>query len=380
MTTVWGESLWLSQAVPLYSPLVFGVGLLLAWRFGRSRVAAVLVGLTMLALFPNPSAGEAALGSPWEAGAVVLLAVVGALAGLKDRGVLSKLGLVQPVIVAAGVAGCWGLWRVAGPEALAWSWVPLLPVGSVRGWTGVSDAAFVVGGASLAMAVAMALRRDHPVERGLAWSLVAIFVAVRSGPDSEAASLHLMVAGLILAATVVETSYVMAFRDDLTGLPARRALWRELDEAGRVYAVGMVDIDHFKQVNDRYGHDIGDQVLRMVATKFGGVTGGGRAFRYGGEEFTVVFPATSRKDARNHLEALRVEIEQSEFSVRRRGRPRTKPKTPKARKGRSLKVSVTVSIGVAERSEKAPTAEAVVQAADRALYRAKQRGRNRVAR
>jgi len=132
---------------------------------------------------------------------------------------------------------------------------------------------------------------------------------------------------------------------------------------------------------------VGDQVLRAVAARLGKAKGGGRAFRYGGEEFTIVFPGKGRDEAIPHLEALRAEIEESRFAVRRMGRPRKKPASPgkirkpfaKRKKKSPRRLSVTVSMGVADRTEKAATPEAVVKAADRALYRAKRAGRNRVA-
>ena len=106
-----------------------------------------------------------------------------------------------------------------------------------------------------------------------------------------------MAAGLTLGLSVMETSYAMAFRDELTDLPARRALMRDLEGMGRLYAAAMVDVDHFKRFNDRYGHDVGDQVLRMVAAKLAKAPGGGRAYRYGGEEFALLYPGKSRDDA-----------------------------------------------------------------------------------
>jgi GGDEF domain-containing protein len=227
------------------------------------------------------------------------------------------------------------------------------------------------------------------MEKGLFWVLITVLVALAQGAESDGSTFYLMVAGLLLHVVVLETSHAMAFRDELTGLPARRSLWRELDSAGRLYAVGMVDIDHFKRFNDEHGHDIGDQVLRLVGSCLGSVTGGGRAFRYGGEEFAIVFPAKDRDHAYAHLEVLRKTIEESEFIVRRLVRRRRQSKATKAieaikatktkKKTPTVKLSVTVSIGVAERKEKNRTDEAVVKAADRALYRAKKKGRNRVA-
>ncbi len=383
-SAAWGDATWFSQAVPLYAPVVFGIGLLLAWRFGRSRVSAVLVGLALLNYLPGSGSGEATAGSPWEAGGIILLVMIGALSVLKDHGVFSRLGIVQPLIAAAGVSAGWALVWSGWSGAPSWMWQPIL-AGGLAPWSGLSDATVLAGMASLALTLAMGSRREHPMEKGLFWVLIAILVALAHGSQSDGSTFYLMVAGLILHVVVLETSHAMAFRDELTGLPARRSLWRELDSAGRLYAVGMVDIDHFKKFNDEHGHDIGDQVLRLVGSSLGRVTGGGKAFRYGGEEFAIVFPSKGRDHAYGHLEVLRKTIEESEFTVRRLVRRRrqskatnTKKKTTK-RKQPTVKLSVTVSIGVAERSKKNPTDEAVVKAADRALYRAKKNGRNRVA-
>jgi len=74
---------------------------------------------------------------------------------------------------------------------------------------------------------------------------------------------------------------------------------------GRRYVIAMLDVDHFKSFNDTYGHDVGDQVLKMVAAKINGVKGGGKPFRYGGEEFTVIFPRRRLAEAIPHLEEVR---------------------------------------------------------------------------
>lgn len=232
------------------------------------------------------------------------------------------------------------------------------------------------------LAWVQALRLDHPVERGLVWTVLLVALAAMADPGSVEAHLHLTLAGLLLMLSMVETSYALAYRDELTGLPTRRALAQYFDGLSSPYAVAMVDVDHFKKFNDRHGHDVGDQVLKMVAGRLARVTGGGKAFRYGGEEFTVVFPGKGRDDAVEHLERLRSRIQSATFTVRRFGRPRKKPEPGKRgrRRTRAAKrLSVTVSIGVAERNEKAKEPDAVVKAADQALYRAKKQGRNRVA-
>jgi PleD family two-component response regulator len=158
------------------------------------------------------------------------------------------------------------------------------------------------------------------------------------------------------------------------------------------YAIAIVDIDHFKKFNDTYGHETGDQVLRMVASRLAAVSGGGKAFRCGGEEFSIVFPGKSMSDAVPHLELLRKDIEASSFRVRApldrrrtpRGSDRRQSPEQRARRARRPAPSggeeafVTVSMGVAEPGTRNRDIDQVIQAADRALYRAKRAGRNRV--
>ena len=115
------------------------------------------------------------------------------------------------------------------------------------------------------------------------WMLPSVFLPPALLPALASTALLLMV-----AATLQE-SFHMAYRDELTGLPGRRALNESLKRAATTYTIAMVDVDHFKRFNDTHGHDTGDDVLKLVASRFARVGDGGRAFRYGGEEFAVVF-------------------------------------------------------------------------------------------
>jgi GGDEF domain-containing protein len=207
---------------------------------------------------------------------------------------------------------------------------------------------------------------------------LAIAAAKITTPDLPAA--FCSAAGLIITLAIIQDSYNMAFRDDLTGLPSRRALNESLHGLGRRYAVAMLDVDHFKRFNDTYGHDVGDQVLKMVAKKMEGVSGGGRAYRYGGEEFTVLFPGKRSADAVPHLEALRKTIEEYRLAIRSDDRPREQKQGEGKRgsKQGTTEVSVTISIGVAESGDGQGSTAEVLKAADKALYRAKSKGRNQV--
>ena len=143
------------------------------------------------------------------------------------------------------------------------------------------------------------------------------------------------------------------------------------------YSVAMLDIDHFKRLNDTYGHDVGDQILRMVASRIRRVPGAHKTFRYGGEEFTVLFPNKTRDEAYANAKMICEAIAKSPFVLRNRRRPKKKP--PFLTKRRTQKkIDVTISIGVAQKSGRHKTAQDTIKAADKALYRAKESGRNRV--
>src|SRR2546426_3066991 len=161
-------------------------------------------------------------------------------------------------------------------------------------------------------------------QRSYLWALAAAFLglnALRPG-NPDPMTFYLATACLILIAAVVEASYHMAYEDSLTGLPARRALAEALLRQGGHYAVAMADVDHFKQINDRHGHDVGDQVLKMVAAKLALVGSVGHAFRYGGEEFAVLFPGKSVDECLPEVETLRQTVEDTRFILGRRVRSR----------------------------------------------------------
>jgi GGDEF domain-containing protein len=184
---------------------------------------------------------------------------------------------------------------------------------------------------------------------------------------------------LMIASAVAHEAYQMAFRDELTGLPGRRALNERMQRLGRNYVLAMSDVDHFKKFNDTHGHDVGDQVLRLVASKLSKITnGGGRAYRYGGEEFAIVFAGKTLEECMPHLEVIRETIANYAIHLRNPdSRPQDDQQGRQRRAGsQASTVSVTVSIGVAERQPEHRNPEEVLKAADQALYAAKGAGRN----
>ena len=162
-----------------------------------------------------------------------------------------------------------------------------------------------------------------------------------------------------------------ALTDGLTGLANRKAfdatikrVEEEMKQANTTFSLLMIDIDHFKTFNDNYGHQVGDQVLRLVArTLTDGVKGRDIAARYGGEEFAVILPETGLQHAVLVGNALRKAVATKDVINRADGQKLAK---------------ITMSVGVAEYL-KDETLEELVERADAALYTAKHNGRNQVA-
>ncbi|MDH5181528.1 MAG: GGDEF domain-containing protein, partial [Gammaproteobacteria bacterium] len=207
--------------------------------------------------------------------------------------------------------------------------------------------------------------------------LIAVWIALYFAKQSLYGSLFISIAGGILLLAIMLNSYNLAYIDELTSLPSRRALKQELMSVGNRYCVAMLDIDHFKKLNDTYGHDVGDQILRMVASRIRRCPGCSRVYRYGGEEFTIVFPNKNLDEARVAAKAVCQKIAEAPFSLRGKRRPRKKPGFI-GKPGPVKKIDVTISIGVAQKREKHTNAQEVLKDADKALYRAKESGRNRV--
>ncbi|OLB48455.1 MAG: hypothetical protein AUI08_11175 [Gemmatimonadetes bacterium 13_2_20CM_2_65_7] len=356
---------------------VLAAALLLGWRFNRSRLvfAIALLALTEYVLL---SGGTAPRDRVLLHASMFLLPINLALVALlPERGTVTPAGLLRWVLLVVQVIIVVFLAQTFPQESLKYLTAHVLPA-KLTAWTPVQQPAIIAFVAIEALLVMAWFREPQSPVRGYVYGLVAVFAALSwpaAGPGQE---IWLATAGLILVVAVVEASYMMAYRDGLTELPGRRALNEALPRLSGQFSVAMVDVDHFKRFNDTYGHDAGDHVLRLVAARLAQASGGGTAYRYGGEEFALVFAGKGAEECLPHLEELRETVETSRFTMRRRFRPRVaKAKADKGRKTRPA-ITITVSIGVAERNHRNANPDQVVQAADKALYRAKEAGRNRV--
>ncbi|WNC67951.1 GGDEF domain-containing protein [Thalassotalea nanhaiensis] len=365
------QQYWLAK-ISIFEQSLYGlfiITILFSSYFSHSSIAflSAILGLFYLTINSNMA------WSPWlvenENWLVVNGFLVCGLLGLiKDRGVLSIHGFNQ--IILLGLCGVTAyLWLITSDILMQYlavnqypeTWgaylpieVPLFSVIVLLLWRSISTASLSV----VALLVsALVWGFEHYQFLNLPWSII----------------LTLLVSYYILV--VVVDSYSLAYRDELTGLPSRRALKKLSLSLGNSYTVAMVDIDHFKSFNDKYGHDIGDQVLKLVASKLTEVKKGGKVFRYGGEEFTIVFPRKSLAHSKQELERIRKLIANYKMVIRA---PKRQTKEERANgKNSNKKVSVTISIGVAKRTLKQDF-EQTLKVADQALYKAKKSGRNNV--
>ena len=371
------------ELLPYLPTLTIAVGLLLSLNFRRGRVFLILL---MLAAFywvvqAWLQGGESA--PRWQL-LLQLLALLFPLnitlfCFMRERGILTVAGRMRLCFLAlqAGMVVWLVRYHSGGvAEFLAREIISAPLAAGVL----VPQLALVTLVPAFFLTTARVMIRQSPVDNALLGTLVAVAAVCSRPTTANLPLLFITAAALILTLAVLQDSYNMAFRDDLTGLSSRRALNERLMELGRRYVIAMLDVDHFKSFNDTYGHDVGDQVLKMVGRKIQGVKGGGKPFRYGGEEFAVIFPRRRLTEAVPHLEEVRRAIAAYELTIRGSDRPQQPGQGKKRRGGGGEKgetVSVTISIGVAESGDGANPAE-VLRQADQALYRAKRKGRNQL--
>jgi diguanylate cyclase (GGDEF)-like protein len=397
--------LWLEPALPpslaglkeagAYFVLLAGAGMSLWFNRGRAFVASVslLLAYAGCQYALGYGAGSFAAKATYTAAAVlvplnVLVALLLPERGVSYHGDYRWLFIVAGEILLVAWVASSGRSELSGA---AWQ-------GIVEHWLLRSPPAPLLGrllfGAAIAAAAWGAWAPHYsekggpvsPLAAGIAGALLAFFLACEWPASPAAFGVLTAAAGAILVVAMLQESHRLAFNDELTGLPGRRALQEAMAGLGPRYALAMADVDHFKSFNDTHGHDIGDQVLKLVAARLAQVKGGGRAFRYGGEEFTVLFPGISLEEALPHLEAVRASVESYRMTVRGEDRPKKKEEGEKRRGGEGPDsqppekiLSVTISLGGAEPASGMTPAQ-VLKAADDALYRAKKAGRNRVGR
>lgn len=396
-----GELKALLLILPFLPYAFFVVAIILGWRFSHAGMilTAVVLGLSYFTLSTGGAPEGTDQVSLGQASRVLLPLNLGFFATLTRRRLLTSVGLCCIVLVGFQVFGLLLLFPTAD------SLLPQPDQGAQGGWSHLSRiltgcsitletllnketyfgtknmfalAILAFSGALVFLLVRFIKSRDT-LSAGFLGALVAAFLGFSRNYLPPSPMVYFSAAGLILIISAMETSFSMAYTDELTGLPGRRRLNETLVNLGRRYAIAMIDVDHFKKFNDKYGHKTGDQVLKMIASKLKEITGGAKVFRYGGEEFAAIFPGKGVEEAIPHLDVYRKIVESTPFVIR--GKKRGKGSVENRGKGASRgqqNAKVTVSIGVAAPGKAHSAPEDVLKAADKTLYKAKKAGRNRV--
>lgn len=301
---------------------------------------------------------------------VAVLVVV--LTYMRERGLLNRFGLIRLAVVVAPLLL---LIVLDGPlaqlKSLLASKLPAVLSGPGRGSTTYISLLI------LAVAGGLLWRLRGTEFHAVAPCLFSVVLLTYLGLDGAlpiwpkaaqgaARPLAMSFAGLSLLWCAYRLSWGRAYKDELTGLPGRRALEERLAGLAGTYAMAMADIDHFKRFNDEYGHECGDDALRLVASVFESHAPG-TVYRYGGEEFTFIMTGQTPREFAESLDLVREKVA-AEKLVPRKNKGEGKPEA----------LHVTVSFGVSGPSAQHDTPHKVLGVADKALYEAKRLGRNRV--
>lgn len=372
------DAVWVTSAAQVYPYITQVAALALAFRFRRSRLFVGVLSLTLLHI----------LLAPWMLGySRITLALAGILlppgiallSYLPDLPVTDARARLQFAVTLAPMIIIGGIVALQPEPASDWLLRELVDR-ALFASTALPQPALVVASLAVGGATFAAARMRGITETALAWLTLMMLFTLVAPVGSTARGVWVLAGALVLVVALVETSYSLAFHDELTGLPTRRALNQKLATLRPPYTVAIVDVDHFKSFNDKHGHEVGDEVLRMVATKLRAVTGGGTAYRSGGEEFTIVFPGQGRNEVTPHLENVRSAVAEARFTLRQT--PRPKGKQGAAGRGAGgrprQQLRVTISVGAASATRGNVEVATVLKAADKAMYRAKENGRNQV--
>ncbi len=356
---------------PLFWPALFYflavAAMMVSWHFNRSRFIFLLLPMMVLYWALN-TFDIVTLHLLKEYIVFVLSGHILLFLWLKERGIFTFGGVARLLIIVFEIGVLYMAIRFY-PE-----WIQVLKqyhlfVPSIETFFSLNTPAVITIGITTLLLLLLSFL--YPLTLYAA-AFFAIYMLMLSGlyyiDDTFKVSMAFIHATVLIFTVLMIESYRLAFFDELTELPGRRALMEAMTGLGRNYAIAMVDIDHFKKFNDTYGHDTGDDVLKLVAGILATVKGG-KAYRYGGEEFTVLFPSRSREKAAEEMDAIREKIAQTSFLVRRSG---------SKKKSRGKKVFVYISAGVVGKSAADKTVNDVMKRSDKALYKAKKSGRNKV--
>lgn len=285
--------------------------------------------------------------------------------------------LLAPILFVIGIRV---LEQVLGSgESLNALWLPRSDAPTI-----LSTQAFYLFGAAILFCLIMFIVRQNAAEAGILFSAIFAFATLNWLYIPMISTVMILAAGLALFVGVISSLLRMLYHDELTGLADRKALNKDMLRLNEGDILVMVDIDKFKNLNDSYGHDTGDEVLKLVSALIDETGERSHAYRYGGEEFTLLFRHRDPDKALAAMQSVREKIAAYPIVIRVRAQRPKKQKHGAAyrnnteaalRNKKAIRTSVSMG-AVILRAEEHPME--ALKRADEQLYKAKKTGRNRV--
>ena len=352
------------------------IALLLSIYFNKSKLFVLLLFPLFFDLalaFPNTLFTKLSVTAFWHIAPLVTALGYLLLYALQERGLFSSFGALRTglglIILSIGYAGL----KYYSPTIQQALDTPILHA-SLHGMSKASDFILIIAFIALVFIFLISLLFEVQSQKAPFWMLCSQMIPFLFLQESSHFILFSLVTSLIAISALVHDAYRMAYVDTLTSIPSRRALEERFLHLGSHYSIAMADIDFFKKFNDKFGHDIGDDVLKLVAKELSHIKNGGKAYRYGGEEFTILFSGKKKEDCIMALEEVRERIFRRGFVIRDKNRPEKVPQEVK--KATTVKKErLSISLGLAM-SCKGKTPNDILKIADDALYKAKESGRN----
>ena len=367
----WQIAAWplASQSLLLYMPYVMaGFGVFVALFLNRLRPILMILTLVLTVFALSGTSFEVRL-STLNAlyPLITLLLPLNLLLWLfvAERGVKSiRYSLVLLSIMAAQVLGVW-IVTTLPTELLSAISSPISEGGESFFKLPSFGSVMMILVANVVIIRLAMVRKQRVLDSVTLFVIVLMALGLNGISDYGVLAWLTSVSILMIILSMIFDAHQLAYTDELTGLPNRRALLEAFLGLRQNYSVAMVDIDRFKQFNDRYSEDIGDRVLVRVGRVLKRSAVGGGVYRFESGEFSVLFRGKIAEQLRPNLEELRRLVEETELKF--------------DYEGEEIITKVTVSIGVASKDPSLKRLEAVIKAASQALYHAKELGRDRVA-
>jgi diguanylate cyclase (GGDEF)-like protein len=372
----------LSKSALIYPLLVIGAGVLIGLLYKRMWLMLVILTLALADRALLYFAANAAFTT--EGGRLIYQAVSFLLplnlclfAFMKRRGDMTWQSiwfLGSIFLQGCGVAFLYqyrslGFGAFLEYSSLKWHLLERIPL---------SQLALFAFGIAFVYYLFLYIRTHGAIERAFCWALISIFYAVALVKIGPLSSIYFSTAGLIFVISVIENIYIEGFQDEVTALPAGKSMLATLSQLDTGYTLAMIEVDNFKRIKDNHGRRVSKQVLRLTGEKLTRVTGGGKPFHYRDELFAVVFPGRFLQDTLPHMEELRQLIKRTGPIPEDTKSPRRKPRKLKKIEIIANRIPVTVSIGVAERSDADTSSAQAIKKAEKALLTAKNEGRDQM--